>query len=49
MPAEGDVQGDPAGAIEWGPWGERAFYAKDPFGNKICFVDEKTLFTGHRE
>jgi predicted enzyme related to lactoylglutathione lyase len=28
------------------PWGERLFYAKDPFGNPICFVDEKTLFTG---
>lgn len=28
------------------PWGERSFYAADPFGNKLCFVDEKTLFTG---
>jgi len=28
------------------PWGERSFYMKDPFGNKICFVDEKTMFTG---
>lgn len=28
------------------PWGERLFYAVDPFGNPICFVDEKTLFTG---
>ena len=28
------------------PWGERCFYIKDPFGNPICFVDEKTLFTG---
>jgi uncharacterized glyoxalase superfamily protein PhnB len=28
------------------PWGERSFYAKDPFGNPICFVDEKTAFTG---
>jgi uncharacterized glyoxalase superfamily protein PhnB len=32
--------------IETMPWGERLFYAKDPFGNPICFVDEKTLFTG---
>ena len=31
------------------PWGERSFYAKDPFGNPICFVDEKTIFTGQRE
>jgi uncharacterized glyoxalase superfamily protein PhnB len=28
------------------PWGERMFYGKDPFGNPISFVDEKTLFTG---
>ena len=28
------------------PWGERLFYARDPFGNPVCFVDNKTLFTG---
>ena len=28
------------------PWGERSFYAQDPFGNPICFVDETTIFTG---
>ncbi|MBY0506615.1 MAG: VOC family protein [Bryobacteraceae bacterium] len=28
------------------PWGERSFYCADPFGNKLCFVDERTLFTG---
>lgn len=28
------------------PWGERSFYAEDPFGNPICFVDERTIFTG---
>jgi hypothetical protein len=28
------------------PWGERRFWARDPFGNPISFVDEKTLFTG---
>ncbi|HXK34658.1 MAG TPA: VOC family protein [Dehalococcoidia bacterium] len=27
-------------------WGERSFYARDPFGNPICFVEEKTAFTG---
>jgi uncharacterized glyoxalase superfamily protein PhnB len=32
--------------IEAMPWGERLFYGKDPFGNPVCFVDEKTLFTG---
>lgn len=30
--------------IEVRPWGERSFYAADPFGNPICFVDSKTLF-----
>lgn len=28
------------------PWGERLFYANDPFGNPICFVDRKTIFSG---
>jgi catechol 2,3-dioxygenase-like lactoylglutathione lyase family enzyme len=28
------------------PWGERSFYAQDPFGNPLCFVDQTTLFTG---
>lgn len=32
--------------IETQPWGERCFYAKDPFGNPICFVDESTVFLG---
>jgi predicted enzyme related to lactoylglutathione lyase len=31
--------------IETQPWGERSFYCTDPFGNKLCFVDDKTLFT----
>ena len=28
------------------PWGERSFYLKDPFGNKLCFVDARTVFIG---
>jgi catechol 2,3-dioxygenase-like lactoylglutathione lyase family enzyme len=28
------------------PWGEKSFYLRDPFGNPLCFVDEKTAFTG---
>lgn len=32
--------------IETRPWGERSFYARDPFGNPLCFVDRQTLFTG---
>lgn len=34
------------GPIETQPWGERSFYCTDPFGNKLCFVDERTVFTG---
>lgn len=34
-------------SIETQPWGERCFYAKDPFGNPICFVDERTVFLGY--
>lgn len=32
--------------IQTQPWGERTFYCADPFCNKLCFVDERTLFTG---
>ncbi len=28
------------------PWGERSFYLRDPFGNKLCFVAAGTEFTG---
>ena len=42
----GDVHGEPAGDIVKRPWGERSFYAFDPFGNPICFVEESTVFTG---
>lgn len=42
----GEVHGAPAGQIALRPWGERSFYAEDPFGNKLCFVDRATLFTG---
>lgn len=34
--------------VEKRPWGERSFYASDPFGNPLCFVDQKTVFTGRR-
>jgi predicted enzyme related to lactoylglutathione lyase len=37
---------DPAGVIAKRPWGERSFYAVDPFGNGLCFVDADTVFTG---
>src|SRR6185503_20547283 len=41
-----DVHGASAGEIVVRPWGERSFYVHDPWGNGLCFVDEKTLFTG---
>jgi len=45
-PEPGDVHGDPAGEVAVRPWGERSFYVRDPFGDKLCFVDRRTLFTG---
>jgi predicted enzyme related to lactoylglutathione lyase len=41
-----DVHGASAGEIVVRPWGERSFYVHDPWGNGLCFVDDKTLFTG---
>jgi predicted enzyme related to lactoylglutathione lyase len=32
--------------IQTYPWGERCFYAKDPFGNPIAFVEGDTVFSG---
>jgi len=40
---ENDV---PAGGIVVRPWGERSFYAEDPWGNPPCFVEERTGYTG---
>jgi len=34
--------------FETQPWGERSFYCCDPFGNKLCFVDQATIFTGEQ-
>jgi predicted enzyme related to lactoylglutathione lyase len=44
--ARGQVHGGSAAEIVRRPWGERSFYAVDPFGNPLCFVDQQTLFTG---
>jgi len=33
-------------AIVVQPWGERSFYATDPWGNQLCWVDRATVFTG---
>ena len=43
---EGDVHDDPMAEIHRRPWGEISFYVEDPFGNKLCFVDQDTVFTG---
>ncbi len=32
--------------IEVQPWGERSFYLRDPYGNRLCMVHRTTLFTG---
>ncbi|MGH8066093.1 MAG: VOC family protein [Candidatus Entotheonellia bacterium] len=44
--ASEDVHGGSSGKIEVRPWGERSFYAADPFGNLVCFVDAETVFSG---
>ena len=41
-----DVHGVAGGGLARRPWGEVSFYAVDPWGNRLCFVDRKTLFTG---
>ena len=41
-----DFHGPAAGEIVKRPWGERSFYVHDPWANKLCFVDDQTLFTG---
>ena len=56
MDALKDADGKPLGRriLEAGSNGEGSveyrwklsFYVKDPWGNGLCFVDEKTLFSG---
>ena len=40
------VHGTQAGDPVVRPWGERSFYAEDPWGNPLCFVDEGTIYAG---
>ena len=40
------VHGTPGGEPIVRPWGERSFYAEDPWGNPLCFVDEGTISAG---
>ena len=42
----GEVHGESGGEIVTRPWGERSFYAEDPWGNGLCFVQRGTRFTG---
>jgi predicted enzyme related to lactoylglutathione lyase len=43
---DGDL---PMGEIARRPWGEVSFYLKDPFGNRLCFVDSASVFRGPAE
>jgi catechol 2,3-dioxygenase-like lactoylglutathione lyase family enzyme len=40
------VHDAPGGGIVVRPWGERSFYAEDPWQNPLCFVEEGTVYTG---
>jgi len=41
-----DVHGESGGKIAVRPWGERSFYADDPWANPLCFVEEGTIYAG---
>jgi hypothetical protein len=41
-----DVHDEPGGGIVVRPWGERSFYAEDPWKNPLCFVEEGTVYAG---
>jgi catechol 2,3-dioxygenase-like lactoylglutathione lyase family enzyme len=43
--ADYEVHGAPAGRLLVRPWGEKSFYAVDPWGNDLCFCEEGTLYT----
>jgi len=40
------VHDAPGGGIVVRPWGERSFYAEDPWKNPLCFVEEGTIYRG---
>ena len=41
-----EVHGSPGGEINVHPWGERSFYAEDPWHNPLCFVEAGTIYPG---
>ncbi len=45
VPEEVDPSTGP-GSIAVRPWGERSFYAFDPFGNQLCVVSRDSVFRG---
>jgi predicted enzyme related to lactoylglutathione lyase len=40
------VHGAAGGGIVVRPWGERSFYAEDPWKNPLCFVEAGTVYAG---
>lgn len=40
------VHGESGGKISVRPWGERSFYAEDPWRNPLCFVEAGTIYPG---
>jgi catechol 2,3-dioxygenase-like lactoylglutathione lyase family enzyme len=40
------VHGQRGGDIQVRPWGERSFYAEDPWANPLCFVEAGTIYPG---
>ena len=44
--SQGEVHGSPGGEISVQPWGERSFYAEDPWNNPLCFVEAGTIYPG---
>jgi predicted enzyme related to lactoylglutathione lyase len=41
-----DARASQLSPVERRPWGERSFYCLDPDDNRLCFVDDMTLFLG---
>jgi len=41
-----EIHGEPGGEISVRPWGERSFYAEDPWQNPLCFVEAGTVYPG---
>ncbi len=39
------VHGKPGGDVIVRPWGERSFYADDPWSNPLCFVEEGSTYS----